>query len=52
MIRFVHDDRAIQLLIPPPRTTLVKIFVTYVAREADCIGSSSLRNIADVAFFT
>jgi hypothetical protein len=32
--------------------TLVKIFVTYVAREADRIGSSSLRNIADVAFFT
>jgi hypothetical protein len=31
---------------------LVIIFVTYLAREADCIGSSSLRNIADVAFFT
>jgi hypothetical protein len=32
--------------------TLVKIFVTYLAREADLIGSSSLRKIADIAFFT
>jgi hypothetical protein len=39
-------------LVEVPVPTLVKIFVTYLAREADRIGSSSLRKIADVAFFT
>jgi hypothetical protein len=30
---------------------LLKLSVTYVAREADRIGPSSLRNVADVALF-
>jgi hypothetical protein len=34
------------------QSTLAKIFVTYVAREADRVDSSSLRNMADVSLFT